>query len=129
MLQVFEFLKFWSFSSSLPHVLWFQEKAENEIIMTSRNDLHKLTIVIFGKTPKALWVKASKMVRWSFGHLVIFWIFRGEWSFSGGWGFSESNFQLLIKYLIRYKNVNYSSNHNHNVLYLLTVFKCLQLVD
>ena len=27
------------------------------------------------------------------------------------------------------KNVNYSNNHNHNVLYLLTIFKCLQLVN
>ena len=26
-------------------------------------------------------------------------------------------------------NINYSNNHNHNVLYLLTIFKCLQLVN
>ena len=52
----------------------------------------------------------------------------GEWIFSRGGGeFSESNFQLLIKYHIRYKNVNDSNNHNHNVLYLLKIFKCLQL--
>ena len=48
--------------------------------------------------------------------------------FRGTWGFSESNFSLLITYQIRQKNVNYSNNHNHNVLYLLTIFQCLQLV-
>ena len=26
-------------------------------------------------------------------------------------------------------NVNYSSNHNHNVPHLLTIFKCLQLIN
>ena len=57
------------------------------------------------------------------------WVKMGEWIFSeGGWGFSESNFQLLIKYHIRSKNVNYSHNHNHNVFYLLTISSCLWLV-
>ena len=63
-----------------------------------------------------------------------FWIVRGrvskeeKWIFSeGAWGFSESNFQLLIKYHIRYKNVNDSNNHNLNVLYLPTIFKFLNI--
>ena len=70
------------------------------------------------------------------GEPCAFWIFRGdwvkmrEWILSvGSWGFSESNFQLLMKYHIRWKNVNYNNNRNHNVLYLLTFFKCLQLVN
>ena len=33
-------------------MLWFQEKVENGIIMTSLNGLHKSTIVIFGKNSK-----------------------------------------------------------------------------
>ena len=44
-------------------------------------------------------------------------------NFYGGWRFSESNFQLMMKYYIRYKSVNYSSHH---VFYLLTIFKCLE---
>ena len=36
----------------------------------------------------------------------------------------------MMKNHIRWKkNVNYSNSHNHNVLYLLTIFKYLQLVN
>ena len=56
-------------------------------------------------------------------HLGGEWVKRGEWNFWGGWRFSESNFQLMMKYYIRYKSVNYSSHH---VFYLLTIFKCLE---
>ena len=38
--QVFKFLKFFSF---LSNVLWLQNKVENGIIMTSRNDLQNFT--------------------------------------------------------------------------------------
>ena len=72
------------------------------------------------------------------GRACNFWIFRGGLSkkegvnfFRGGegWGFSESSFQLVIKYYIEdKKNVNYSYNHNH-VLYLLTISKYLQPVN
>ena len=59
--QVFKFLKF---SSFLSKVLWLQKKVENGIIMTSRNDLQKFyKVVILGKTPKLLLIKAPKMVR------------------------------------------------------------------
>ena len=48
--------------------------------------------------------------------------------FRGTRGFSESNFQLFIKYHIIFKkNIDYNYNHNHNVLYVLTIFKSLQL--
>ena len=56
-------------------------------------------------------------------HLGGEWVKRGGWNFWGGWRFSESNFQLMMKYYIRYKSVNYSSHH---VFYLLTIFKCLE---
>ena len=32
--------------------------------MTSWNGLHKLPVAFFGKTPKPLWIKVSKMVKW-----------------------------------------------------------------
>ena len=30
---------------------------------------------------------------------------------------------------VRQKNVDYNNNHNNNALYLLTTFRCLQLVN
>ena len=48
LLQVF---KFWKFLSC---PLWFQEEVGNGIIVTSRNGLHKLLIVIFAKPSKPL---------------------------------------------------------------------------
>ena len=60
-LQTFKFLKFFS----LPKALWFQEKVENEIIMTSWNGLHKLPNVISGKIRDPLSVFELRCELWS----------------------------------------------------------------
>ena len=55
---------------------------------------------------------------------------RGEWIFSGQGAkdFLKVFFNCWSNITEYKKNVNYINNHNHNVLYLLTIFKCLQLV-
>ena len=61
--------------------------------------------------------------------LALFEFLGGSGIFHGeAWGFSKNKSQQLMKYHIK-NNVNYSNNRNHNVLYLLTTFKCLQVVN
>ena len=64
------------------------------------------------------------------GGTCTFWIFRGRVGFfrggGGDCGFSESNFQLLIKYHIRKIKCKLIALINHNLIYLPTIFKCLQ---
>ena len=61
--MLFCFFKFLNFSF-LPEALLFQEKVENEPIMTSWNGLHKLPNVISGKTPKPLSVFKLRRQIW-----------------------------------------------------------------
>ena len=74
------------------------------------------------------------------GRLALFKLFeflgasewKGESGFFQGGGETDDFLKVIfncwsnIKY--NKKNTNYSNNHDHNVIYLLTIFKCLQLV-
>ena len=46
-------MRYQNFCKFSHNVLRFKIRVENEIIITPRDDLHKLTIVIFGITQKA----------------------------------------------------------------------------
>ena len=47
---IYQILKFLNFPLFLYKALWFKEKVENRIIMTSRNDVYELPILILGIT-------------------------------------------------------------------------------
>ena len=51
-------MRYQNFCKFSHDVLRFKIRVENEIIITPRDDLHKLTIVIFGITQKAFWITA-----------------------------------------------------------------------
>ena len=60
----FKYSNVWNFPPSCPNFSGCKRKIEIRIKMTLLNGSHKLPIVIFGKNPKPLWIKASKMVSW-----------------------------------------------------------------
>ena len=90
---------------------------------------HTVSSPPFCRGPKIFSVLAKR------GVTCNFWIFRVEWvkkevvDFFRGAGDSLKVIFNCWSNIIRQKNVNYSYNHNNNVLSLLTIFKCLQLVN
>ena len=71
------------------------------------------------------------------GRLALFeFLGRERESKKGGVDFFRRDLRIFRKKISavnqishKIKNANYSNSHNHNVICLLTIFKCLQLVN